>query len=264
MKKAIITLAICYLSLAAIAAGAHMEGTRGNIKTCNVEIQSDITVKPDAIEVTTSTGNRMVIDQNHELFIDGETIGLDTDERALVESYAEQLRNTIPELVTVALEGVEIALTAVSEVFYTFSEDGPPASLLSSIDSIQEEVSARMYRDGNTIHIKGDEINGLEATMSDLELALEDAISESIGDLVVLVGRSLKESEGSLAERIASFTDQMESFEADIQTRITDKAEQLEQKAEGLCEQVYALQATESRLHQAMPVTRLFDVVKDS
>lgn len=264
MKKAIIALSICYLSLAAIAAGAHMQGTRGDIKACNVEIQSDITVKPDAVEVTTSTGNLMVINQNYELFIDGKTIGLDTDERALVESYARQLRNTIPELITVALEGAEIALTAVSEVFYTFSEDGPPASLLGSINSIQEEVTARMYRDGNNLHIKGGEINGLEATMSGLEQALEDAISESIGDLIVSVGRSLKEGEGSLAERIASFTDKMESFETDIQMRITDKAEQLEQRAEQLCEQVYALQATESRLHQAMPVTRLFELVKDS
>ena len=189
MKKAIITLAICYLSLAAIAAGAHMEGTRGDITACNVEIQSDITVKPDAVTVTTSTGNLMVINQNHELFIDGKTIGLDTDERALVESYAGQLRNTIPELVTVALEGVEIALTSVSEAFYTFSEDGLPASLLDSINSIQEEVTARMYRNGNTLHIKGGEINSLEATMSDLEQALEDAISESIGDLIVSVSR---------------------------------------------------------------------------
>lgn len=241
-----------------------MKSTRGDIKACNVEIQSDITVKPDAVEVTTSTGNLMVINQNYELFIDGKTIGLDTDERALVESYARQLRNTIPELITVALEGAEIALTAVSEVFYTFSEDGPPASLLGSINSIQEEVTARMYRDGNNLHIKGGEINGLEATMSGLEQALEDAISESIGDLIVSVGRSLKEGEGSLAERIASFTDKMESFETDIQMRITDKAEQLEQRAEQLCEQVYALQATESRLHQAMPVTRLFELVKDS
>ena len=80
-----------------------------------------------------------------------------------------------------------------------------------------------MYRDGNTLHIKGGEINSLEATMSDLEQALEDAISESIGDLVVSVGRSLKEGEGSLAERIASFTDKMESFEKDIQMRVTRK-----------------------------------------
>ena len=56
----------------------------------------------------------------------------------------------------------------------------------------------------------------------------------------------------------------MESFETDIQMRVTDKDEQLEQRAEELCEQVYALQATEGRLHQAMPVTRLFDVIKDS
>ena len=241
-----------------------MKSTRGDIKACNVEIQSDITVKPDAAEVTTSIGNLMVINHNYELFIDGKTIGLDTDERALVESCVGQLRNKIRELVMVALEGVKIALTAVSEVFYTFSEDGPPASLLDSINSIQAEVTVRMYRDGNTLHIKGGEINSLEATMSDQEQALVDAISESIDDLVVSVGRSLKEGEGSLAEQIASFTDKMESFETNIQTRITGKGEQLEQRAEELCEQVYALEATESRLHQAMPVTRLFDVVKDT
>ena len=98
MKKAIIAFSICYLSLAGIPAGAHKEGIRGDIKACNVEIQSDSTVKPDAAEVTTSIGNLMVINHNYELFMDGKTIGLDTDERALVESYAGNLETRYESL----------------------------------------------------------------------------------------------------------------------------------------------------------------------
>jgi hypothetical protein len=263
MKKSLIILGLCYLSLAAIAAGAHSEGTR-DIHSCDVELESDITIREEAIEISTDSDRRMVVTADHALFVNGEEIELTQEERELVEDYARQVRGTIPEVVEVALEGVEIGLTAVTEVFYVFSEDGPPASLLNVIGSIQEEVSSRMYNDGKEVHLKGGEIQGLESAMSELEPAMEDAIADSIGETIMSLGRSLREGEGSLADRITAVTERASNLEKDIETRVAAQAEALGRRAENLCDQVYALQATESQLHMKLPVTRSFDLVKDS
>jgi hypothetical protein len=264
MKKAFIALTISYLSLVAIAAGAHMDKVHENFGSCDVEFDSNITVSPDAIEIESTAGSRMEIGAQYDLWIDDVKVDLDTSERALVQSYADQVRATIPEIVALALDGVEIGLTAVSEVFYAFSEDGPPEALLDSINNIQEEVAARMYRNGNTVHMKGGEIRGLEETMSELEPALEDAISESVADIILAVGRSIRDGEGSLAERIAILTDRAQQLEQTMESKIADRASELEQRADGLCEQVYALQASERRLHLEIPATRVFDLVKGS
>jgi len=264
MKRSIITLIICYLSMMAIAAGAHIDGTRTELSACHVEFQSDITINPDAIEIASDNDSKMIINRDHQVFIDGREIDMNGDETELVEQYAAQVRSTIPEIVSVAMAGVEIGLTAVTEVFYAFSEAGPPPSLLNTINQIEDEVSASMYQDGNVVSMKGGEISGLNTAMNELEPALEQAISESVGDIIVSVGQSLKNGEGSLAERITAFTDRMENFEKDIEAKMGAKAGKLEQRAEGLCEQVYALQATESQLHLAVPAMREFDLVKDS
>jgi hypothetical protein len=49
-----------------------------------------------------------------------------------------------------------------------------------------------------------------------------------------------------------------------MESKIADRASELEQRADGLCEQVYALQASERRLHLEIPATRVFDLVKGS
>lgn len=258
MKKAIITLCICYVFLAAISSRAFAHDN-----TCNVEFRSDITISPDAIEIA-SHDRQMVIKENQDLYVDGNQVQLTSKEQELVETYAAQVRDTIPEIVAVALEGVEIGLTAVTEVFYAFSKDGPPESLQNSIDSIQETVDARMRQDDNIIYLKGGEISGLESTMDDLEPALEDAIADAVGSMIVSMGEALIEEEGSLTERLAGLSRSAEQFERDIETKVKGRAERLEQRAEGLCDQVYALQATESRLHLEVPETRPFDLVKET
>ena len=264
MKKALTTLALCYLSMVGIVATAKASNMTFDGDACNVEFRSDIRVSPDEIEIVSTDGARMLINDDNQLFVDNEKVDLDSGERALLAEYASEVRQTVPEIVYVALEGVEIGLTAVSEVFWALSENGPPASLLEKIDGIQEEVSKRMFVDGTTVEVKGGEIRGVGDAMEDLEPALEEAISDSVGNLIIGFGESIKDGDGGFAERVAAFADRMSNVERDIEARIQAKAENLEERAEGLCDQVYALRAVESQLHREVRVTRQFWVIRDA
>ena len=262
MKRAIFALAICYMSIVAIAAGAHMDQD-GEVKACNVEFDSDIRIDESRIVISTGSDS-LVIKDGHELAVNGDEVELSDEQKRLVGDYASEIRKTVPEIVALALEGVEIGLAAVTEVFYALSENGPPQHLLDEIHSIQEKVTDRMYQDENSVVMKGGELRGLEEAMSDLEPVLESAVSEAVGELIVSVGQSIRDGDKSIADVISGFANRKEQFEADIEARVASKAEALESRADGLCEQVYALQSAESRLHAQVPATRDFDLVRDA
>lgn len=262
MKKAILVLSLSYLCLVGIAASAHVDGARDVFSACSVELQSDVTINSESIDVSAESGDRLLIDSDNNLYVNGEKYPLSDEQQTIVDAYADQVRKTIPEIVAIALEGVEIALTAVSEVFYALLERSPPQSLLDSISRIEEAVAERMSVNGDTIHVKGGEINGLEETMADLEPEIERAVQSAVGDLVVSIGESVRDGEVGIMDSILGFAEKAEQFERDIEAEVMVKARKLEERAEGLCDEVYALQAVESQMHVKIPATRGFDMVK--
>lgn len=264
MKRTFLSIVTCAVGLMTLSENAYSWDSNDRVNACNVEFRNDITVSPEHIEITSASGENMLINSDHDVFVNGETVSLDDDERALVEKYAAEVRTTIPRIVALALEGVEVAMMAITEVFSALTETEPPASLVASINDIQEEISYRMYRDGNTVHMKGGEIKGVEAAMANIEPALEKAIADSMGDLIMSVGASIKDGEGTFTERLARFASKMEGLEEDIERKVASKAHALEKQAEGLCDQVYALQAVETALHTKVPATRSFDLVRES
>jgi hypothetical protein len=264
MKKAILVLTLSYLCLAGIAASAHVDGARDVFSSCQVEFSSDVSISSDVITVSTESGDSLRIDSMNALYVNGDNQSLNPEQQAVVDAYADQVRTTIPEIVAIALEGVEIALTAVSEVFYSLLEQSPPPALLDSIDRIEEAVAERMSVNGDTINVKGGEINGLEKTMAELEPQIEQAVKTAVGDIVVSIGESVRDGEAGIMDSLLGFAKKAEQFERDIEEEVTKKAQKLERRAEGLCDEVYALQAVESRMHRDIPATRGFDMVKES
>lgn len=260
----LLTLAFtgCLILLPSFA-GANWGLSEDDFDQCEVSLQSDVTIDADHIEIVTDNGERMVIEGDDALSVNGRDIALDADERALVRSYAQQIRGTIPEIVAIALEGVEIGLTAVTEVFYALSEDGPPQSLMDTLEGIQEAVTARMQRDGNSIRFRGDQIDGLEAALEDLEPAIEQAVSEALGAMFVSLGESMRDGDADLGELMAEFTEKQERFERDLEARVGARADALERRAEALCERVQELEDTERSLHDEVAATRDFSLVKE-
>lgn len=264
MKKAILVLALSYLCLVGIAASAHVDGTRDVFSSCQVEFSSDVSIDSDAITVSAVSGESLRIDAKNSLTVNGASQTLDAEQQALVDAFAGQVRTTIPEVVAIALEGVEIALTAVSEVFYSLLEQSPPSALLESIDRIEAAVAERMSVNGDAISVVGGEIDGFDRTMAELEPQIEQAVKSAVGDIVVAIGESVREGDADIMALLMDFAKKAEHFERDIEAEVMKKAQRLERRAEGLCDEVYALQAVESRMQLEIPATRGFDIVRES
>ena len=258
MKKALITLVACYLSMIAIIEVAHASDTN----QCNMELRSAIRITTDRIEVIRADGILMQISSEDQLLIADKPVRLTEQQRQLVKAYSLQVRETVPAIVDIALEGVELGLTAVTEVFYGLLDAEPPASLTTALGRITARVDQRLSRENGNIYLDARGVSDFDSVMEKLEPEIEALMTASLGEVFTNIGNSLKAEGSSLTESITRLTERMESFPEQLETRLERQAETLSTKADGLCQQLHDLQLAELKLQDAIPAAKPFDLVE--
>ncbi len=106
---------------------------------CNVEFKNDVRITPSELEVYTADNRTMKIIDQHTLYIDGQSVSLDASQQQAIADYSDSLRSQLPEVASIALEGVKIAGVAIEEATSTFNIDG-----LSDISQLMEDISSQV------------------------------------------------------------------------------------------------------------------------
>ena len=85
---------------------------------CNVELEHGLIITENVIRIVDKTQTRVQINlgenqQDTQIFIKGLLIELSEDETLVLNEFERGLRNTVPELVNLATDGVNLGLTAI-------------------------------------------------------------------------------------------------------------------------------------------------------
>jgi len=258
MKRALITLLACYLSMIAIIEVAHASDTN----QCDMELRSAIRITADRIEVIGADSVLMQISNEDQLLIADKPVRLTEQQRQLVKAYSLQVRDTVPAIVDIALEGVELGLTAVTEVFYGLLDTEPPASLTTALGRIKTRVDQRLSRESGNIYLDARGVSDFDSVMEKLEPEIEALTTVALGEVFTHIGNSLKAEDSSLAESITRMNERMEGFSERLETRLERQAETLSARADELCQQLQDLQLAELELQDAIPAAKPFDLVE--
>jgi hypothetical protein len=258
MKKALITLAACYFSMITIINVAYASNTN----QCDMQLRSAIRITANEIEVTGADGVPMHILDEDQLQIAEQPVGLTNTQRQLLIAYNEQVRETVPAIVDIALEGVELGMTAASEVFYDLLDAEPPVSLTKALDRIKTRVAQQVSRGDGSIYLDARGLSDLDSIMEKLEPEIEAVTTASLGEIFANLGNSLKAEDANLMENIARLAERMDGFSERLEARLQQQARTLETKADGLCQQLQDLQIAELKLQNAIPAARPFDLVE--
>ena len=116
MKKAILAMLVGYISMIVIVSSAYASTP----SLCKWQLDGNIAVNPDNLVLTNAAGNHLKMTRDNQVFIDDQPIVVNEHQSALVASYNQHLRTTVPAIVNIALDGVEIGLTAVTEIFFEY------------------------------------------------------------------------------------------------------------------------------------------------
>ena len=112
--------------LSAVALSCCLLSTTAVSKSkCDVELGHGLIITDNEIRIVDNGQTRIQINNDNQLFILGRWIELDQAGELVVAEYANGIRETVPELVNLATDGVNLGLSAIEQVVEGMSDKEP-------------------------------------------------------------------------------------------------------------------------------------------
>jgi len=179
---------------------------------------------------------RIVLGAGH-LYVDGREMKLSADDQQRVNQYEGELRRLLPEARQVAIEGTDIAFTALTEVARGFAANGD-SSTVRELEQAHRRLRAQLDRDSAFV-FNGD---------IDAEV-IRPVITEFVPEITgAAVKTALSIAFSGDAEKTKAFEARMDRMGKDIDDKVKVRAEALKPLAHSLCQRTQRLDAIEGGL----------------
>lgn len=235
-------------SLASPAVYAH--------ESCNVDLSAGFTINLSSIEFLEDEGENdgkqrslYKIIEGKNLLIDSQKIELTDNQQALLKKYDEKIRQLVPQVKSVAIEGIDLAVDGVNLAFNGLLGEGNSvaADLTKELELIRTQVLSNIsIENGIAVGVDGlasEELLGKDFDQR-IESAIEKAVLNSMGSIMIAVGKQMMATDGDEQ----TFETRMEKFGDTIEQEMTVRSAQIEKKAQALCVNIAKVDVLEEQL----------------
>ena len=239
MKKMTMIAGSLLLVLMSAQTKAH------NGEMCNYQLDYDLTVKDSVLTFNQDSGKKILIDQDNQLFINDTKESLDKQQQQMVDDYADGVRDLIPEVTAIAIEGINLGVQAASMALTTLLGEGDPDSERFNYKIKDLADGFKMKLDANNFSSKQLE----ESIDNDFEQQIESLVEEAISELTPkLMAKILTAALSGNGGDTTDLEQRANIMEGEIKSFVEPKAEALEARAEELCEAIDRLDALETKM----------------
>ena len=237
-------------------------------KQCSVNFNYGIVIDPSHIRMLDHGQTYVQINNDKQLFISGREIELTLKQQTLINDYALGIRTQVPEIVSIALEGVDIGLKAVNKVIGGLT--GENSASHQKIQQRFEEIKMRIYMrfnhsDQNYYLARQDFDNFDELFSGEFEQELEEIISESVGTILMAVGEAMittDNSELNTEQRALNLEQRMKNMGKELELEVVSQTNALESKADKFCQSLMELNEIEDQLQQNITELSTFNLLE--
>jgi hypothetical protein len=229
---------------------------------CTMAFRHGILISPEQIRIHSSNRTVFQINQDKELFIRGEWITLNPAEQELVRQYAQGLRKFVPELVSIAVDSVELGLAAIENMLVGLGNSTQQQEWQALIRETTYQLMSRFVRSGDHFYLAPQSLNELDAFLhGELKTKLKDLAKYTVGAVWEALRGALRQSEDNFERTESQNWQPADELLAKINTDLELKADELEQKSVLFCQRLIELDQIETQLQQRVPQLMAYDVV---
>jgi hypothetical protein len=249
------TLLATSILLASTSAFAH--NASYSTDSCNVELEGGITITRDSLTFSKDKKSLYKI-VNNELFVDGKNIKLNEEQRTLLTQYSSSIRTVIPEVKSIALDAMDLAVDGVNLAFNELLGEGNDVGreLTTELGKLRSEIKVK-FDENESISFDEDGFDGEEFFGEEFEQRIEGlvetTIKNSMGSLLIAVGQELLFAGGDTD----AFEARMEKFGEQIEHEMESRGEEIEKRGEALCGSITHIDQIEEQLKSS--ITELSD-----
>jgi len=229
------------LSLALLSAPAQAHDN----EMCDYQMDYDLIIENSALTFEQNSGTKIAIDQDNRLYINGAEKSLNSEQQQLVDEYADGVRDLVPEVVSIAVEGVNLGVQAASMALGTLLGEGDPdfEHFNFQINELADDITMKL--DANNFSSKQLE----EAFDNEFEQKIEEVVEQAVTKITPrlmakMVTAALSGNEGEISD----LEERANSIEHEIEDFVEPKAEALEARAEELCGSIDKLDSLETKM----------------
>ncbi len=237
---------------------------------CSVNFNYGVIIDPSHIRIIDMGQTVVQINGENQLFVQGREIKLNQEQEQLIDLFSLGIRSQVPEIVSIAIEGVDIGLKAVNKAIGSLTGENSASQqkVQAKFEELKSRIRTRFNQSANNYYIAPQDFDDFDDIFTgEFEEEIEEIISDSIGTILLAVGEALindnsNENDGHSEQRISSFDDRMKSMGKDLKLEISASANALEKKAEQFCLNLTELDKIESEIQRSIMALRQFDLIE--
>ncbi|MCI2285084.1 YggN family protein [Colwellia sp. MSW7] len=235
---------------------------------CSVNFNYGVIIDPQHIRMTDHGKTVVQINNEIQLFVEGREIELTHEQQQLIKQFSLGIRAQLPEIVSIAIEGVDIGLKAVNKAIggLTGENSASQQKIQASFDELKWRIRTRFNQSANNYYIAPQDFADFDDIFTgEFEQEIEEIISESIGTILLAVGEAIisnNSESNSTEQRLSTFDDRMEIIGKDLELEISASANALEGKAEKFCLTLAALDEIENKIHRTIKPLKQFNLIE--
>lgn len=232
--------------------------------SCNVNFDKDLSINSQLVSMKDAGTELWRINNSGQLWLYGKAVTTDHDTQALLREYQAGIRTQTLETVALVEDALVLASDAVSSVLTELTGDSlqQHPTLQTALDKIKTSTESIVVRSGDTIDIYGSRFDNLDNAFGpEFEQAIEEAVTSSMGSIMMLVGKAMASGEGNFEQRMEAFGERMQRFGEDLEARMDIKAQALEQRGDAMCANLQQLDTLETQIQQAIPQMQQHDLI---
>lgn len=235
------------------------------ITHCDINFQHGVIIDPLHIRILEQGITFVQINHDKQLFVQGREVNLSDHQTHLVKQYAAGIREQVPEIVSIAIESVDVGLKAVNKVIagVTGENSASHQRLQKKFDELQWRLRKRFNHSDDSIYIAPQDFDELDEVFAgEFEQEIESLVTESIGTMLGAVGEAIKDTRENNERRGESFEQRMESVAEVLELEISGDVSAIEQKTAEICEKLIALDNIESALNENIDQLSSFNLIQ--
>ncbi len=233
---------------------------------CDINFAHGVIIDPAHIRIVNQGQTYVQVNGEHQLFVNGREVKLSPEQQAQLSEYTAGIREQVPAIVSIAIEGVELGLKAVNKVIsgLTGENSASHQQFQEKFDEMKWRLRARFNHSDDSYYIAPQDFDDFDEVFAgEFEKEIESIVSDSVGTILIAVGEAMTHREEQSSEqRVETFDQRIETMANDIKLGISNQANALEVKAEKICARLIALDEIENRLQLEIPALSEFNLIE--
>ena len=255
------TLWLLVISTSIFSFESHADG-------CSVNFNYGVIIDPKHVRMIDNGITVVQINGEAQLFIEGREQELTANQQELIKQFSLGIRAQVPEMVSIAIEGVDIGLKAVNKAIASLTGENSASQqkVQTKFDELKWRIRTRFNQSANNYYIAPQDFDDFDDIFTgEFEQEIEEIIADSIGTILLAVGEAMindSDDSSSSEQRISTFDERIETMGKDLELEISESTNTLEKKAQQFCLKLSELDEIESQLHLSIQPLNQFNLIE--